>query len=247
MKSRLIFAGVAVAAVLAAVGFSGGGVGAVGAPVPVVGPRTQCAPGANYPAGSGAVAFWSTEARCAVVPVGPGGVFGVENWYGNKFPGDAAVYMGIVQVAIYDAAVSIVGGYRPYAATPVAPAGTSPEAAIAAAAYTTLSGLQPQLGASQAILDADYAAYLGAIPDGKAKADGIAVGEQVARAGVVALRQASTTAGGVPPPRPISASPPRGLGSGNPGPARCWDCVCPGRGRWVCAVPASSGPAVPTP
>jgi hypothetical protein len=110
----------------------------------------------------------------------------VEN-FGNKFPGDAAVYMGIVHVAIYDAAVSITGGYKPYAATPVAPAGTSPEAVVAAAAYNTLTGLQPQLGASQAILDADYAAYLGAIPDGTAKADGIAVGEQVAQA-VVALR-----------------------------------------------------------
>ncbi len=50
----------------------------------------------------------------------PGRVFGSEN-FGNKFPGEAAVYMGIVHVAIYDAAVAIEGGYRPYAPTPAAP------------------------------------------------------------------------------------------------------------------------------
>src|SRR3954463_7883319 len=124
-------------------------------------PTTQCAPAAGYPAATTPVAFWSTEARCAIVPAGPGGLFGAEN-FGNKFPGEAAVYMGIVHVAIYDVAVSIAGGYRPYAATPTAPAGTSPEAAIASATYTELTGLQPQLGANQSILDNDYAAYLGA-------------------------------------------------------------------------------------
>jgi hypothetical protein len=80
---------------------------------PVVGatpPTTQCAPAANYPAATTPVAFWSTETRCAIVPP----TAGPEN-FGNKFPGEAAVYMGIVHVAIYDAAVAIEGGYRPYA------------------------------------------------------------------------------------------------------------------------------------
>src|SRR6516162_7746892 len=67
-------------------------------------PTTQCA--AGYQAAATAVAFWSTEARCAIVPAGPNGVYGTEN-FGNKFPGDAAVYMGIVHVAIYDAAIAI--------------------------------------------------------------------------------------------------------------------------------------------
>jgi hypothetical protein len=97
------------------------------------------------------------------------------------------VYMGIVHVAIYDAAVAIEGGYRPYTTTPTAPVGTSPNAAIATAAYDTLTGLQPQLGANQTILDNDYAAYMAAIPDGTAKSDGIAVGHQAAQA-VLALR-----------------------------------------------------------
>src|SRR6476661_9558182 len=152
-------------------------------------PATQCAPAAAYPAASTPVAFWSTEARCAIVPAGPGGVFGSEN-FGNKFPGEAAVYMGIVHVAIYDAAVALEGGYRPYAPTRHAPAHTSAPAAIAAAAHDTLIGLQPALGlnaAQQAILDGDYATYLATIRDGAAKARGIAVGRRVARA-VLALR-----------------------------------------------------------
>jgi hypothetical protein len=66
------------------------------------------------PAAATPVAYWSNEARCAIVPAGPGGVFGTEN-FGNKFPGEAAMYMGIAHVAIYDAAVAIEGGYRPYA------------------------------------------------------------------------------------------------------------------------------------
>ena len=181
-STRAAVLGLSAAVVAGAALVGGGGVGAAAATVPA----TQCAPVANYPAATTPVAFWSTEARCAIVPAGPGGVFGTEN-FGNKFPGEAAVYMGIVHVAIYDAAVSIYGGYQPYTATPTAPSGTSPDAAVAAAAYTTLTGLQPQLGANQAILDADYAAYLAAIPDGAAKADGITVGEQAAHS-LLALR-----------------------------------------------------------
>ncbi|MGC2626608.1 MAG: hypothetical protein WA269_07210, partial [Candidatus Udaeobacter sp.] len=83
---------------------------------------------------------WSTEARRAIVPPSAG----PEN-YGNKFPGEAAVYMGIVHAAIYDAAVAIEGGYEPYAIRLIAPPHTSPAAAIATAAHHTLIGLQPPL------------------------------------------------------------------------------------------------------
>ena len=144
-------------------------------------PEKQCAPAAAMPAATTPVAYWSTEARCAIVPAGAG----PEN-FGNKFPGEAAVYMGIAHAAIYDAAVAIKGGYRAYASEGLrAPANTSPEAAIATAAHHTLVGLQPQLGLNpdqKAILDGDYAAYMNAIPDGEAKTNGITVGEQVATA-----------------------------------------------------------------
>lgn len=57
---------------------------------------------------SAVVREWSSIARRAIVPAGPNGVFGAEN-FGNKFPGEAAVYLGIVHAAIYDAAVAIAG------------------------------------------------------------------------------------------------------------------------------------------
>jgi hypothetical protein len=150
-------------------------------------PTTQCAPAANYPAATTPVAFWSTEARCAIVPAGPGAIFGSEN-FGNKFPGEAAVYMGIVHVAIYDAVVAIEGGHQPYAIALSAP-DASAKAAIATATHDTLVGL-PALGLSstqQAILDGDYVAYINAIADGPAKDSGIEVGRKVAAA-VLALR-----------------------------------------------------------
>jgi hypothetical protein len=148
-------------------------------------PTTQCAPVASHPAATTPVAFWSTEARCAIVPAGPGGIFGAEN-FGNKFPGEAAVYMGIVHVAIYDAVVAIKGGYQPYARTPKAAPHTSASAAIATAAHDTLVGLQPQLGldpTQQGFVDGDYAAYMSAITDGAtAVSNGVAVGQAAAQA-----------------------------------------------------------------
>src|SRR5205823_69823 len=50
-------------------------------------PATQCA---GLAAATTPVAFWSTEARCAIAPPSAG----PEN-FGNKFPGEAAVYAGI--------------------------------------------------------------------------------------------------------------------------------------------------------
>jgi len=144
------------------------------------------------------VIYWSHEAQRAIVPAGPGGVFGAEN-YGNKFPGEAAVYMGIVHAAIYDAAVAIAGGYQPYATAIDAPANASAAAAVATAAHHTLvgspeiglQGLQPALGLTleqQAILDVDYEIYMHTIADGAPKIAGTHIGEQVAIA-ITMLRQ----------------------------------------------------------
>ena len=124
------------------------------------------------------VAHWSLEAQRAIVPP-PAGV-------GNKFPGEAAVYLAIVHVAMYDAAVAIQGGYRPYAISLAAPADTSPEAAIAAAAHRVLVALLPT---QRGDVDNRYAEYVSKLPDNTAKTNGIAVGERVA-AGIVAMRAA---------------------------------------------------------
>jgi hypothetical protein len=118
-----------------------------------------------------AVSDWSLVAQNSIVGVG------------KKFPGEAAVYMGIVHAAIYDAAVAVSGGYQPYLVSPVVPPGASRDAAVATAAHHVLVGLFP---GQQTDLDAAYVVSLATIPDGQPKADGIAAGEQVG-AGILEL------------------------------------------------------------
>jgi hypothetical protein len=92
--------------------------------------------------------------------------------------------MAIVQVSVFEAVNAITGRYASYGAKIAAPSGASVEAAVAAATRTVLLKLMPD---QQAAIDADYRAALGPLPDGPAKADGIAVGEQAAAA-VLAAR-----------------------------------------------------------
>jgi hypothetical protein len=110
------------------------------------------------------VSEWSLIAQNSIVVVG------------KKFPGEAAVYMGVVHAAIYDAAVGVSGGYSPYHVSPVVPPGASLDAAVATAAHRVLVDLFP---GQQADLDAALVASLVGIPDGQPKTDGIAAGEQV--------------------------------------------------------------------
>jgi hypothetical protein len=119
-----------------------------------------------------AVADWSLIAQNAIVAVG------------RRFPGEAAVYMGIVHATIYDVVVAIEGGYRPYAITPTVHPNTSVEAAIAAAAHRVLV---ERFGDQQTALDNVYFAYLSGIADGEAKTNGIQVGEEVG-VGMLLLR-----------------------------------------------------------
>jgi hypothetical protein len=84
----------------------------------------------------------------------------------------------MVQGAVYDAVNAIDGGHEPYLVKPAASPGDSQEAAVATAAYRVLLAVAP---ASQAAtLDAQYAAALAAVPEGAAKAGGIAAGEAAA-------------------------------------------------------------------
>ncbi|MEG4073905.1 phosphatase PAP2 family protein [Microcoleus sp. Pol14C2] len=85
--------------------------------------------------------------------------------------------MAMVHVAIYDAVNSIGKKYSPYLVEIDPPAGTSAEAATAAAAHRVLVNLYP---AQAATFDQAYASSLAKITDGKAKQDGIALGQQVA-------------------------------------------------------------------
>ena len=119
-----------------------------------------------------AIADWSLIAQNSIVTVG------------KRFPGEAAVYMGIVHATIYDVVVAIKGGYRPYAITPTVPPNTSVEAAVATAAHRVLVG---RFHDQQANLDDDYFAYLNGIPDDEAKTNGVLVGEEVG-VGMLLLR-----------------------------------------------------------
>ena len=102
-------------------------------------------------------------------------------------PQAAPLYLSFTSVAMYDAIVSIKGGYEPYALRK-RPSGTrdaSAEVAAATAAYTVLRHYFP---ASAATLDPDYAAALAQVRDGRAKDRGVKVGQAAARA-IIKLRR----------------------------------------------------------
>src|SRR6476469_5828811 len=95
----------------------------------------------------------------------------------NTPPPLASRNMAMVHAAIYDSVNSISKKYSPYRVSIDAPAGASEEAATAAAAHRTLVSLYP---AQAGKFDEAYASSLATITDGKAKQDGIALGQQVA-------------------------------------------------------------------
>jgi hypothetical protein len=97
----------------------------------------------------------------------------------------SGLYFGFVSLAVYDAVVTIEGGYEPYADQPRAHANASPEVAAATAAYRVLSYYFP---ASAERLAADYASSLAGIPQGVGMVHGKRVGEAAAAA-VIKLRQ----------------------------------------------------------
>ncbi|MFM9264055.1 phosphatase PAP2 family protein [Tychonema sp. BBK16] len=85
--------------------------------------------------------------------------------------------MAMVHAAVYDSVNSISKKYSPYKVSIDAPAGASAEAATAASAHRVLLNLYP----AQAVkFNEAYASSLAKIPDGKAKDDGIAIGQKVA-------------------------------------------------------------------
>jgi hypothetical protein len=93
--------------------------------------------------------------------------------------------IAMAHVAMHDALNAIDRRYEPYAYDGEAPHDASPEAAVAAAAHDVLVARIPNQKAS---LDAALASALAAIPDGRAKADGVEVGREAAAA-IVARRE----------------------------------------------------------
>jgi len=101
----------------------------------------------------------------------------------TKVQTDGMVYMSYVQAAVYDAVTKLEGRYEPYHDFSVAVApGASVQAAVAAAAQTTLDYYLPD---QQAAVDAKYNTYLGTLTGNVA--GGVAVGEAAAQ-DIIALR-----------------------------------------------------------
>ena len=90
----------------------------------------------------------------------------------------ASLDLGLVSAAMYNAVVTIEGGYEQYLEQEPGKAHASPEAAAAAAAHKVLRFYYP---AAAEALDADYAASIAAIPNGVGKVHGERVGRQAAK------------------------------------------------------------------
>ncbi len=101
----------------------------------------------------------------------------------------AVTAMAMTQVAVHEAICAIQRRPSPFQLKIDAASGASIDAAVAAATRGVLSKTVPT---QQAAIDAAYQAALAPLPEGTAKADGIAAGEKAAAA-VLALRASDAT------------------------------------------------------
>jgi PAP2 superfamily len=92
-------------------------------------------------------------------------------------------HLAMVHAAVYDAVNAIDGGHEPYVSSPAAEPWYSQDAAVAAAASQVLvNGGLGIPAARMPVIEAAYQASLASIPNGPAKAGGIATGEAAAAA-----------------------------------------------------------------
>jgi len=137
-------------------------------------PAVQAAPTPGIP--PDAVLTWNTNAVNAVRASAPA-----------KLQVEGIIYMSYVQAAVYDAVTKLEGRYVPYHdfAYTVAP-GTSAQAAIAAAAQTTLDNYLPD---QVATVDSEYDAYIASLGGlgTPGVSDGVALGQAAAN-DIITLR-----------------------------------------------------------
>ncbi len=109
-------------------------------------------------------------------PVAPG----ESRKFGEQLgPGRSSRAMAMVHIAMFDAVNAIVPRYQPYSRMKAPPLLTSMQAAIAQAAHDSLAAVYPsQTARFDDLLDEDLAD----IADGRAKANGVALGRQSAAA-----------------------------------------------------------------
>ena len=96
----------------------------------------------------------------------------------GAFQNEGWIYLSYTELAVYDAVVAIDGRYEPWAPRVAAAADADVNAAVIEAAYETLLSSFPGASAS---LGASYATWIGGIPAGPARTDGIAVGHATAQ------------------------------------------------------------------
>jgi len=123
-----------------------------------------------------------------------------------KFQIEGLIYMAYVQAAVYDAVTAISGRYTPYHLGVNVP-GASPRAAVAAAAYTTLSYYFPAQAQSLATTYTDYIATTLKLIPLKAKFAGVAVGAAAAE-NIIASRIGDGRDAPVSTPYGVAPQPP---------------------------------------
>jgi hypothetical protein len=128
------------------------------------------------PAPADAVLTWNAITQREIVPPAPAPAVP---------PPSSMAVMASVQIPVYNAIVAIEGGSEPYGRPIARQRGASVDAAVATAAHDVLVHFFP---ADAAALDTSLAASLAAVPDGRAKDRGEAVGQQAA-ANLIAQRQ----------------------------------------------------------
>jgi hypothetical protein len=101
-------------------------------------------------------------------------------------PGRSSRAMAIVHIAVFDAMNAVVGGYESYTGIRRVRESTSIDSAIAQAAHDTLCAMFP---AQIPAMDQQLAEDLDDIPGGRAKANGIELGQSVA-ARILSMRSA---------------------------------------------------------
>jgi hypothetical protein len=111
------------------------------------------------------IVHWNAIAQNAIVTVGAQPIQRSQLW------------ITLVHAAIYDAVMSIKGGYEPFKVTPARLRPASAEAAAIAAAHGVLVRLLP---AQSETLDGEREQSLATIRDGLGKDNGIAIGQEVA-------------------------------------------------------------------
>jgi len=173
--------------------------------------------------------FVMTNSMGKAVTLPPGNT--VEQWNtiaentvvgASTFQAEGFIYMAYVSAAVYDALVSIEGGYEPYGSAISAAPGASTDAAVVEAAYRTLVKYFP---AQAATLGSFYTEALALIPDGASKTAGQAVG-LAAATNIIGLR----TGDGRLTPIGVTSSFPT---------------LPPGPGVWRLTPPAFAAPQTP--